>query len=284
VQRYQPEVTLPNLQLYPLSQLPSPAAADAFVQDLHTLHRALGQPGQDKRLLLIVDEIDRLLPTGDVSGYEGFATLFGQLRAANQQAEMLDLLIVGVDAAVNRLERWPDQGWDNELYRALREVWMPPMAVKDVQEMIESLGSQMGVRFEDAALSLLARCGGGQPFVTRQVCSRAVEGRLDRGTVTVTLNQAQTAIEEFIFSDPYLREMWRTRLDEIQRGMLRRLTQAAAPLPRLELLPESQRQEALAALSALENYTLVRRKEGRFLIAWGVLRRWIRWVELGLEE
>jgi len=91
------------------------------------------------------------------------------------------------------------------------------------------------------------------------------------------------AVEEFIFDDPYLRELWRTRLDEIQRGMLRRLAQAPEPLPRLELLPASQRQEALEALGALENYTLVRREEGLYIIAWDVLHQWIRWVELGLE-
>jgi hypothetical protein len=103
------------------------------------------------------------------------------------------------------------------------------------------------------------------------------------GAITVTLDQAQMAVEEFIFDDPYLREMWRTRLDETQRGMLRRLAQAPEPLPRLDLLPASKRQEALVALSALEDYTLIRREEGRYTIAWDVLRRWIRWVELGQE-
>jgi hypothetical protein len=282
LQRYQPEVDLPNLRLWPVMEAPSPAMADTFMHDLQTLHIALGEPDNDNRLLLIVDEIDRLLPTSEASGYEGFATLFGQLRAANQQARMLDFLVVGVDAAVNRVERWRDR--DSELYRALREVWMPPMAPDDVCEMIESLGSQMRVCYKDEALHLLACCGGGQPFVTRQMCGRAVEGRLGRGAITVTLDQAQLAVEEFIFDDPYLGEMWRTRLGETQRGMLRQLAQASEPLPRLELLPASQRQEALAALSALEDYTLVRREEGRYIIAWDVFEKWIRWVELGLEE
>jgi hypothetical protein len=282
LQRYHAKVDLPKLHLWPKSGTPSPAMSDAFVKDLQALHAALGAPNKKDRLLLIVDEIDRLLPTGEALGYEGFATLFGQLRAANQQARMLDFLVVGVDAAVNRVERWRDR--DNELYRALREVWMPPMAPDDVREMIESLGSQMGVRYEDDALNLLARCGGGQPFVTRQMCGRAVEGRLGRGAITVTLEQAKLAVEEFIFDDPYLGEMWRTRLDETQRGMLRQLAQASEPLPRLELLPASQRQEALAALSALEDYTLVRREGRRYTIVWEVFGKWIRWVELGLEE
>jgi hypothetical protein len=281
LQRYQAEIALPDLQLWTEPEASSSEMADAFIQDLQAFHTALGEPDQDKRLLLIVDEIDRLLPAGEKPGYEGFATLFGQLRAANQQARMLDFLVVGVDAAVNRVERWRDR--DNEFYRALREVWMPPMEPDDVREMIESLGSQMGVRYEDEALDLLARCGGGQPFVTRQMCGRAVEGRLGRGAITVTPDQAQMTVEEFIFDDPYLREMWRTRLDETQRGMLRSLAKASEPLPRLELLPASQRQEALAALSALEDYTLVRREERHYTIVWDVFEKWIRWIELGLE-
>ena len=282
LQRYRPDVDLPDLHLCPEVPTPSPALADAFMQDMRALHAVLGAPDEGKRLLLIMDEIDRLLPVGEAPGYEGFTTLFGQLRAANQQARMLDFLVVGVDAAVNRVERWPDH--DNELYRALREVWMPPMTHDDVCEMIESLGSQMGVRYESEALHLLAGSGGGQPFVTRQLCSRAIQDRLGQGAITVTVEQARGAIEEFIFGDPYLREMWDKRLDDAQREMLRALAQASEPLPRLDLLPTSQRQGALAALGAIEDYTLVNRADGGYTIAWDVFEKWIRWIELGLED
>jgi hypothetical protein len=282
LQRTCPDIVLPELRLWPEAGSHSPAMAGLLVQDLKALHGALGRPGERKRSLLIVDEIDRILPAGGAPGYEGFATFFGQLRAANQQARLLDLLLVGVDPVVNRRERWQDH--DNELYRALREVWVPPMALEDVREMIESLGSQMGVHHEPEALELLARVGGGQPFVTRQICGLTVEGRLGRGRVTVTAGQAQAAVEEFVSRDPYLPELWRTRLDDVQREMLRTLARASDPLPRAGLLPATKRQEPLAALAALEEYALVRRDEGGYAIAWGVLRDWIRWVELGLEE
>jgi len=131
---------------------------------------------------------------------------------------------------------------------------------------------------------LLIHAGGGQPFVTRQMCSRAVESRLGEGAITVTIGEARTAVEEFIFQDPYLRELWRTRLDDTQREMLCALAQASEPVSRTQLLPSVQRQKALAALVVLEQSTLVRRSEGRYTIAWEVFRDWIRWVELGLEE
>jgi hypothetical protein len=282
LQRTRSDLALPDLRLWPDAGSLSPAMAESFLQDLRALHAALAQPGEKERMLLIVDEIDRLLPSGETPSYEGFAAFFGQLRAANQQARLLDFLVAGVDPAVNRRERWQDH--DNEFYRALREVWMPPMAGEDVREMIESLGSQMGVRYESEALQLLTRAGGGQPFVTRQMCGLAVEDRLGKGVITVTTDQAYVVIEEFVFKDPYLAEMWRTRLDDVQREMLRTLARAAEPIPRTQLLPAAQRQETLAALGTLEEYTLVRRDEGGYVIAWDVFRKWIRWVELGLEE
>jgi len=288
LRRIRPDLSLPPLQTLPEAGPPSPATssplwmADAFPQDLHALHQALGEPGKKERMLLIVDEIDRLLPAGTTPGYEGFAAFFGQLRAANQQARLLDFVVVGVDPTVNRRDRWDDH--DNELYLALREVWMPPMAAEDVQEMIESLGSQMGVRYQARALRLLVQAGGGQPFVTRQMCSRAVANRLGKGVITVAADQARAAIEEFVFQDSYLAEMWRTRLDDTQREILRALARASDPIPRTQLLPAAQRQETLAALGALEDYTLVHHDERGYAIAWDVLRHWIRWVELGLEE
>jgi hypothetical protein len=281
LQRTRSDVPLPKLRLWPDVPSPTSALTDAFMHDVQVLHAALGAPEKGGRLLLIVDEIDRVLPVGASPGYDGFAALFGQLRALNQHAQLLDFLVVGVDAAVNRVERWGDH--DNELYRALREVWMPPMAADDVCEMIESLGFQMGVRYEEDALHWLAERGGGQPFVTRQMCSRTVTERLGRGAITVTLEQAQQAVEEFIYDDPYLPELWRTRLEDTQREMLRALAHAAEPLPRVALLPSTQRQATLASLVALENYTLVRREKRHYTLAWDVFRQWIRWIELGLE-
>jgi len=282
LERYRPDFALPKLRLYPQAGESGPATANAFLQDLEALHEALGQPGKKERLLLIVDEVDRLLPFGDTPGYEGLTGFFGQLRAANQQARLLDMMLVGVDPAFNRRERWGDH--DNELYRALREVWMPPMAHKDVREMVESLGLQMGVRYGRQALARLARAGGGHPFVTRQMCSRAVEDRLGKGTIKITVPQAEAAIEDFIFQDPYLPEMWRTRLDDAGRETLRRLARASEAIPRADLLPATQRQAALATLGALEERTLIHRTKTGYIIAWDVFRNWIRWVELGLEN
>jgi hypothetical protein len=70
----------------------------------------------------------------------------------------------------------------------------------------------------------------------------------------------------------------------MQREMLIALAQASEPVLRARLLPASQRQQALAALTMLEEFTLIRREGKGYAIAWDVFRHWLRWVELGLED
>jgi hypothetical protein len=249
---------------------------------MQLLHRALGSPAEADRMLLIIDEVDRLLPYGATLGYDGFASFLGQLKTANQQAHLLDFLVVGVDPALNRSERWPNR--DNELYRSLREVWIPRMSSRDTHEMIKSLGSQMGVRYDLEALRVLGQAGSGHPFITRQICSQVIGGRLGRGAVNVDARDSRAAVNQFIYRDTYLSELWRVRLSDVQRELLRKLAQPSDSVSLDLLLPVSRRQDVLSALLALEDYTVVSRDREDYAIAWEVFRRWIRLVELGLED
>ncbi len=274
--------TMPPLNLWPPPRvlLSLPQAAQYFVTDLALLHQHIGG---DERLLLIIDEVDRLLPAGNDPGYEGFSTFFGQLRAANQGTRQLDFILIGVDPAFNRRDRWGER--DNELYQALREIWMPPMPADAASEMIQSIGFQMGIQYTPDALDLIVRASGGQPFVTRQLCSHIVRPLIDRAPVTIQAEQVQLGIEEYIYlPESYLTELWRARLDEAQRAMLVRLALADAPLPRMALLPPDQRHEALSILGVLQERTLIAYQDGGYVLSWGVLRQWIRWIELGLED
>ena len=284
IQQYRPGLarSAPALRLWPdyRTRTLSPEISRLFDDDLHDIHEWIGG---DERLLLILDEIDRLLPAGEDTGYEGFSTFLGQIRAANQGLEVLDFIVAGVDPGINRRDKWGAR--DNELYQALREVWMPAMRQEAIGEMIETMGFQMGIQYERAALDRIAHAGGGQPFLTRQICSQVVRDLLDRSTWQVTAAQAAQGIEDYVYlPDSYLTELWRTRLDKIQRALLVRLAQTEAPIPRAELLPAERRQDALSTLGRLEERTIVRRENGGYLLGWPILRNWIRWIELGLSD
>ena len=282
VHRLRSDITLPPLHLYPFLGEITPEVATFFLDDLAALYMTLGSPSEHNRLLLIIDEIDKLLPFENISGYAGFSTLLGQLRAAHQHKQILDVLVVGVNASLNRIERWDVR--DNEFYRALREVWMPPMSSEDVQKMITSLGSRMGVKYTPEALDILITEGGGHPYVTRQLCSRAIAGRFGDSILEITAEEASVAVEEFVSHDEYLSELWAKRLNERQQAILRLLAQAVEPASRTQLLPNKQRRVASTDLNALENYRLVRRDGKSYTIGWNIFRKWIRWEELGLED
>jgi hypothetical protein len=284
ISRYRPELSIPSLYLDSTEE-PSPVLAEHFISDLRKLHNILGGPTEgEQRLLLILDEIERLLPSEGSPGYEGFDTLLGHLRAANQKERILDVLVVGVDPMINRNEKWMNR--DNEFYHALRELWMPPMTQKDTREMIESLGLHMGIEYEDTALEILNKVGGGHPFVTRQVCSLAVDDLLNKGkgVIEVDARRALRAVERFIYQPKsYLGQLWKNRLNDSQREILRRLAEEFRPVPRSQLTPETQQQSVIDDLGMLEEYTLVRQEEEGYMIAWEVLRDWIRVIELGVE-
>jgi ligand-binding sensor domain-containing protein/murein DD-endopeptidase MepM/ murein hydrolase activator NlpD/ABC-type cobalamin/Fe3+-siderophores transport system ATPase subunit len=284
IRQYRPGLarSIPPLHLWPppRGRTLSIEIVRVFADDLRDLYDLIGG---DERLLLILDEVDRLLPMASDPGYEGYSTFLGQLRAANQGIKVLDVIVAGVDPSINRRDKWGER--DNELYKALQEVWMPPMGDQATREMIESIGSQMGFQYEPGALERIVRAGGGQPFLTRQICSQIVSDLLGRGAVTITEEQAREGIEEYVYlPDTYITELWGARLDVTQRLLLLHLAQFEKPVPRAELLPAERRQAALANLGMLEERTIVGRRDGGYVIGWGILRDWIRWIELGLEN
>jgi LysM repeat protein len=274
--------SIPPLRLWPPPRgkaFPSDVI-QVFFDDLIALHQLIGG---DERLLLILDEVDRLLPAGDDPGYKGFTTFLGQLRAANQGLSILDYIVAGVDPAVNRRDKWEER--DNEIYQALQEIWIPVMDAKSSREMVESMGSQMGIQYQPEALQRIVQAGGGQPFITRQICSVIVQDLLGQRTVNITADQAQMGIEEYVYlPNSYLTELWRVRLDDIGRQILLRLAQSDAPILRADLLPARERQAVLATLGDLQERTVIRRTPQGYVIGWGILRRWIRWIELGLDD
>ena len=102
--------------------------------------------------------------------------------------------------------------------------------------------------------------------------------------MTVTDEQAQLGIEAYAYlPDTYITELWGTRLDGAQRLLLLHLAQLDGPVPRDDLLPPERRQAALAKLGALEERTIIRHEDGGYVIGWGIMRDWIRWIELGLD-
>ena len=66
-------------------------------------------------------------------------------------------------------------GFDNPIYRFVTPLYLPLFDVKEVREMVSSIGNYMGITFEDEVFTYFTDDFGGHPFLIRQVCSRIIK-------------------------------------------------------------------------------------------------------------
>lgn len=130
-------------------------------------------PNNRKRILLIVDEIEHIVP--DLGPEQArhwnsdFIPLWKTLRAIQTVNRGLTFLIVGVNAGA--VERPSIERQDNPLFSLVGTRYLPSFNQSEVSELVRTIGRPMGMRFTDDALTYLAERYGGHPTLTRLACS-----------------------------------------------------------------------------------------------------------------
>ncbi|MFN8505609.1 WD40/YVTN/BNR-like repeat-containing protein [Kouleothrix sp.] len=276
-----PDLALPALPAE-LAAADAAAQAQAFRQAVGELLALLASQPRRPGLLLFVDEIDILFGQ---PAYADFAAVLRGLAENPRWRGRFAVLVAGLDPLLNRADRM--DGQRNPFYSFFGELPLPPLEPADARTMIMSLGGQMGVSYDDAAIDMLAEAGGGHPFLTRQICSQAVRD-LDRPAV-VSAERAAQAIEAYLrLPRNYMAEsLW--GMDNggppaPEAELLRLL--AAAPQPDAALLaaelpPEARRARQLA-LDRLCDQSLVRSGSLGWELSIPLYRRWIERYVLAL--
>ncbi|MEZ4730258.1 MAG: hypothetical protein R3E79_24270 [Caldilineaceae bacterium] len=148
----------------------------AFTAATRALLQTLEQAGSAARLGLFIDEVDLLMPRQgqlhDPAVLTRYLTITQALRGLVQETGRLALLVAGVDARFNRVSRWGEA--QNPFYQFFQETYLEPLSAEDCQQMVRNIGRQMGLVFDDAAATAVARLSGGHPFLARQLCSTAL--------------------------------------------------------------------------------------------------------------
>jgi hypothetical protein len=140
----------------------------------------------------------------------------------------------------------------------------------------------MGLDYTPEALAHIYRATGGHPYLTRDFCSLTIRdlprpGSVDEGAV------AAGTEAYLIQTHSYLDELWAERLKEEERDLLRYLAKEE-PLPMKTLLSKcDDRHAAKEGLGSLSERHLLIRKNGQYRITINLLRRWIRFVVLGMD-
>ncbi|MDN2707972.1 ATP-binding protein [Janthinobacterium sp. SUN118] len=127
-----------------------------------------------KTILLILDEIEQI--TFDISfsahwrSGEDYVKFWHVLRSVFQKPQPpITFSIAGTNPRC--LETPIAHGGDNPLFGQIAPEYIEKFEVPQTKQMIETLSSYMGIKFEEDIYSYLTREFGGHPFLIRQACS-----------------------------------------------------------------------------------------------------------------
>lgn len=145
-------------------------ASITFRRDITRIREQINR----NNILIIFDEIENI--TFHVSPSEHWKTgtdfvFFWQtLRSIFQkQNDIFTYLLVGTNAMC--VEKPTIQDLDNPIFNQTPFNYIPKFDVKQTKEMVSTLGSNMGLQFDEIIFSKLAEDFGGHPFLIRHVCS-----------------------------------------------------------------------------------------------------------------
>ena len=128
----------------------------------------------DWSLFFIFDEIENISrvtsPASHWSQGIDFVLFWQTLRSIFQKGEnLISYLIVGTNPSC--IETPKIEKIDNPIFNHFSPLYIPGFDVKDTKEMVNRLGSGMGLKFNDTVYAKLTEDFGGHPFLIRHVCS-----------------------------------------------------------------------------------------------------------------
>ncbi len=264
--------------------------------------------GNDRPLVLLCDEIERIFPRPESLGrssgeVERFLYLSSVLRALGQQSgdRLLAMVIADRLPTFNRVNELGGEGSEtNPFYRFFREVFLGPLEEAECAQMLTEIGHAMGLEIDAEVIEAVFRDSGGYPSLARLLASAAYQQRGD--SAHLTLGHYERGLEQMREetgeSDNYFREnLWQAvsgpekrllALASAENGTPTEILEAPGPVPLLEGVESSGSAAAgrsqlldarrlLLATGMLEEIDQRYRVRGALFRLW--LREYIRWPE-----
>jgi len=268
--RHKNYVSIPDRQLL----------ASAFDADLRSVRELMSSAGKTGRTLVLLDEVERMLPAANSDGFKGYADFFAYLRGISQQEGFLISIVTGANPDICEQPQW--EGQDNPVFKFYQETFLPPLERRECNEMIQKLGRGMGITFQTKSLERIYSETGGHPFVTRQLCSRIVRHFTER-PLLVDEAKVYAGIEEFLFHDSgtFKEILGRLERDFPQEKEL--LIFIAEGIDSEHELASLAKTGIHDALRHLVGYQLVQREQTSYKIKVHLLHTWIQRYWLNKE-
>lgn len=252
-----------------------------FDHDIHAVLNRLEQNGTPTRLVLILDEVDRLLPVSDASpGFRGYADFFAYLRGTSQNSRgRFVTIITAANPALCEQAMWERR--DNPIFQFYHLMFLPPLTREDCNDMVVKLGRGMGISYSEESLDAVFHAASGHPYITRLLCSQINQLNPSR-PLQVTPEIVIRARNEFLRGEatPIFNEILE-RLDTffpIERDLLLFIADGVDDEIELSKLVN---QSVDMALYHLIGYQLVAQTDGKYCIKIDMLHEWLRRYRLG---
>lgn len=252
-----------------------------FDHDIHTVLNRLEQNGVPTRLVLILDEVDRLLPVSEASpGFRGYADFFAYLRGTSQNSRgRFVTIITAANPALCEQAMW--EGRDNPIFQFYHLTFLPPLTREDCSDMVVKLGRGMGISYSEESLETIFHATSGHPYITRLLCSQINQLNPSR-PLHVTSDLVVHARNEFLRGEatPIFSEILE-RLDTffpVERDLLLFIADGVDDEIELSGLVN---QPVDVALYHLIGYQLVEQTDGKYRIKINMLHEWLQRHRLG---
>lgn len=182
------ELKMRGLRTKELGDLP---AEPTLVQFRRALTAILGHPSNcELYLVIILDEVEHLCPP-DASrvesneGNESIPQFLGVLRKLVQELDNFNFMVAGLASAI--VESGELYERHNPLFNLANTYYLSPFTRPEAKELLQGIGSRLGMRWGDDAIDTAQDESGGQVVLLRELAAQVWEMKRTNTIETVSI-------------------------------------------------------------------------------------------------
>jgi hypothetical protein len=260
----------------------------SFINATHSLLSLLEHKQVDARLGILLDEVEEIVPlsTGGGPDLKQYLDIVQTLRGLIDEGENLSLAVASLNASINRITAWENQ--QNPTFSFFKEFFVSPLEKEDCFNMIENIGAQFMLFYDQDCLQKIFEWSGGHPFLARRLASQLYQAHVGKMAVINEKDLNKRIIDNF-FEDEFIRDYLKAMWDDIQRHelwfsynpeynrqLLTELAKSVEPISEDKLIEKDASHERRKAMNNLSSYHIIRKKEPQsFEIGFQLFKQWI---------
>ncbi|MBD3337621.1 MAG: hypothetical protein GF353_00840 [Candidatus Lokiarchaeota archaeon] len=192
-----------------------------FRKNVLSLFEIWKASGQQAPFLIILDEVDKLLPTINYTDsnkiLSEYIILFRMLRGLAQSHRCLVVMVVAYRPDVNRRNVLGKKIGENPMFRSFQEEYLGFLTAEESQTLIREIGLWKKIFWTEEAMRRVYYYCGGHPLITRIFASHASrEGSLksiDLKRVEETAAEIKKEMRKNDIGNYYREGVWNTLYD-----------------------------------------------------------------------